>query len=335
MHGRTMLAGWIAAMVLVLGAKASASEPAPISLHVRAARAGEAPTTADARYVFVVELRSEGPMPASLVADRRWLSFEVQRARPRQRLRCAHPRASVAVGEDARRIDSFDPASGALWREWIDLRMYCAGRALDAAEAGAPIVARYAPPSRRGAELARYATRTPPPREVRSGTPIVLPARSGEATATPETPVSVTMADVTSADGRSMRWSVRVDGHGERRYVYLRPEFFRFEVRGPLGNAACAMPRSNAAPIRDLFRRFGRGARRAFVLEARSFCPDAFRVEGVYEVLPTVDLAIDGRTFELDAWSGSFHGAPAVIRVTRGERDAYLEQVLVRAGGTP
>lgn len=288
-------------------------------------------------FRYIVEARPRGAEPVEVVADRRLLRFEVRPTEGRRRFRCRHPSAPRRVSEG--RVRTLQAGGeGASWREWIDLRMYCTGRALDALEAGATVEPSYGWPR---ATRTRWVARRPdaPRREWVAHVdpaPITFTAvPEGEGTRRVDgeepTPIDVALSSTSARTGGGLvlRTSVRSREGTER--VYVRPDAWSFHVRGPLGDVTCAIEMGGGSPPPDLFRRITRRRAARERLDADFFCPEhTFEVAGVYEIAPEVQLPHSGEEWELDAVTGRFRGPPAVIRITRGDR-AYVEQVPERA----
>ena len=138
-HGTLALILLVVPAALVHAALADAAladEAAPVSLELSPWAAFDG---VERPYRFVVELRPHGADPVEVVADRRLLSFEVRPNDSRRRYRCRHPDAQRRAPES--RVVTLTPggADDGSWREWIDLRMYCTGRALRALNGGAEL----------------------------------------------------------------------------------------------------------------------------------------------------------------------------------------------------
>lgn len=290
----------------------------------------------DRPYRYIVEMRPAGADAVEVVADRRLLSFTVQPTEGRRRYTCRHPQAQRRASTG--RVRTLTPGSGedAAWREWIDLRMYCTGRALDALDDGARVEARYGWPRRTstrwiarrpgsawrdwmgGAELPEIAFAAQPEGTTR---------RAGE----DGSPIDLSLARTSSRTGGGLvlRVSVRAREGTER--VYVRPDAFGFRVRGPLGDVTCHTDPGGGSPPPDLYRRITRRAGAGAALDADYFCPEGtFELAGVYEITPEVVLEHSGEEWNLHAVTGRFTGPLVPIRITHGER-GYVEQIPERA----
>ncbi|MEM9072378.1 MAG: hypothetical protein AAGE52_27985 [Myxococcota bacterium] len=253
------------------------------------------------RRVVVVSNRDQ-----DVVRDRRLLRFTFRAEGSRRRHTCVHPSAPRRVSEP--RVARM--AAGDRYEEWVDLRMYCWGRALKALSRGGEITATYGF-RRRGRRqwIARVdGERRPLHRVELGGTPwggVPVPATANDVT------VALSPATVR---GSWPTFRPRVRGQGR---VYLRDDLWSFLVRGPLGVVSCEPQRHPVTPIVDFFVRLSRRGRSAS-LDASLYCPDdTFRVEGVYEVTPSLELIYDAEAFSFDAITGEFEGAPQAIRVLR------------------
>lgn len=323
-----MNAHFAAASVLALSVAApAAAQPASAPASVEVRRDGEG------RYRYLFELRATSG-PVEVLADRRLLRFEIRAPGSRRAVRCRHPAAPRRADED--RVRTVGGSELPVWREWIDLRMYCWGRALRALDAGGTVAVsfgfdgRRATPSKwvarpavagdtRAAAAARTAT-------VRiDGAPLAIEPAPPAAAVEPEPAILVSMA---SADAAGQRTSFRVTlrtSHRSAR-IYLRWDLLRFVVRGPLGEVTCAPERVEVVPIVDFYRTL-RGRRGiASSVDSALACPEGtFDLEGIYEVTPAVDLIYDGARYDLEALTGTFTGPPVPVRIRRSLR-GYFEQ---------
>lgn len=261
---------------------------------------------------------------ADVVADRRLLRLEVRAPGARRALQCEHPDRPRRAPRD--RVVHLE--AGQAHEEWIDLREYCWGRALDALRAGdAEITAHYGPRRpRRGDFVARTAGE---PAVLHAAlAPIALSFPAAPAPGEPEggPPVRVLLSDRDARSGRAITLSVRVRARGEGFRAYARPDRFRFLVHGPEGDFVCAVRPGGGAIPPDLFRRVTARSGPAFALDASYYCPDdAFRAAGVYEVVPELELHESGARWGWDTPTGTFRGAPALVRVRRDAR-GYVER---------
>ncbi|MBX3272810.1 MAG: hypothetical protein KF729_21285 [Sandaracinaceae bacterium] len=314
-------ASGIALVLVALAAapRARADELAEVSLAAWDARDG---TARPHRYVLSVRAATS----VEVVADRRLLTLEVRPEGARVAARCAHPRAPTAV--DASRTRALAP--GEAWQEWIDLREYCAGRALAALEGGAEVRATY---GWRRATARRWVARSAPRQAVGSlaAPPVAFAALDARTTTMRQgdewvpAPLEVALAPSTITRGAALVLSVTVRAHDRGGRAYVRPESFSFRVRGPAGDFTCRLAPWGGAPVADLYQRIGR---RGWTerLDARVLCPPrAFDRAGLYEVTPKLRLDHRGAEWGLAAITGRFVGPAVPLRVVGG---AHVEQAL-------
>lgn len=252
-----------------------------------------------------------------VAVDRRLLELTVfeprERGRPRRHV-CRHPDAPRRPVPA--RTETLD--AGATHEEWIDLRMYCWGAALGALSRGsATVEVAYGFRARRAFVVREPDERRPPHRVSGDGFEWTAPSAPAEAPA-----IQVRLRPVSTRRTPTFAVSVRGTGEAARKRVYLRDDLFSFTVRGPLGTARCETERTAIVPIVDFYRSLARAS--STTLSVAGLCPEGtFDVPGVYEVVPEVELVYDGSRYEVDAVTGTFTGAPAVIRITGG---AYVVQ---------
>ncbi len=296
----------------------------------------------DRPYRYIVEVRPAGSAPVDVVADRRLLTFSVHDGR--RRLRCRHPAAPSRV-QDARvrTLRPGAPEEGA-WREWVDLRMYCTGRARRALEQGAEVDVEYGWPRRTRTRWVARTNAQAPWREWVGNIeapPITFPAqpsaRTAESGREGPPPIEIELAPATARTGESLvlRTSIRAREGAHR--LYERPDAWSFRVRGPIGTVSCRAEMGGGSPPPDLFQRVTPRRRVRESLDADFFCPEGtFQVAGVYEVTPKVRLPHSGEEeWGLSAVTGRFTGPSVPIRITVGDRSAYVEQIPERAAEAP
>ncbi|MBK8169316.1 MAG: hypothetical protein IPK60_03105 [Sandaracinaceae bacterium] len=280
------------------------------------------PPVGDARYFYVLEVSADSDPNADVVLDRRLLHFEFRDEARRRNVRCDHPaapRAQVAMRHSAHLTDN---GANVSYREWIDLRSYCFGRSLDALNRGAHVRVSYG--FTRGGRTVWVA---------KSGENKVRSVDAGELDfAAVTAPASadaaiVRLAPIDRASASGMSFNVSVASRTGRRRVYVRPDLFQFRIRGPLGVVSCGVPRQPIVPIADFFSRVTERSAAHRILDAQQFCPDAFLVEGVYEVTPIAELPYTprGAASPTDVITGRFEGAPALVRIRSGAR-GYVDQ---------
>ena len=217
------------------------------------------------------------------------------------------------------RVAELQPSE--IHEEWIDLRMYCWGRALRALESGnATIEVQYGFPSRsRTRWVARKTDERRPPFRVEGEA--VAWTKPSDATAESETSVRLSVAPTTTRSGAPVI-RARIRGRGR---IYHRDDLWSFVVRGPLGTVECRPHRQIIVPIVDFYRRLNRRGIGAS-LGTSQMCPEnTFEVEGVYEITPVIELIYDGDAHRMqDVVTGTHRGTPTPFRVLR--RGAYVNQ---------
>ncbi|AKF06428.1 hypothetical protein [Sandaracinus amylolyticus] len=273
----------------------------------------------DTPFRRVLTIRASAPI--ELNADRRLLRIEVRPEGARRALTCEHPERPARL--DADRVVRLE--AGQTWQEWIDLREYCWGRALDALSAGGDVAVTFGPRrARRGDVTLRVLGEPPVDHRELGPTTVHLDAMPRALEPDPSARVRVVMSD---RDARSITtFSVRVRAREGRARAYVRPDRFSFRVHGPDADVECAMPHGGGAVPADLFQRLSARGGPSFTLDARAFCPEGtFDDAGIYEVVPVLELEHDGAQWNLDAPTGTFVGAPAFVRVRRDAR-GYVER---------
>lgn len=303
-----------------------APEPPPPIAEVSLGAMPDAPSP----YHRILTVRAIAPI--ELAADRRLLRLEIlpdtapgarRAARP---VRCEHPDRISRVSSD--RIRTLQP--GESWSEWVDLREYCWGRSLDALRAGGTLTIVFGPRARgRGRFAARAGTdeRRELGPVAQHGDPIPAPTEPD-----PESPVRVVLSPTDARSGAAFTLRVAVLGRSGTRRAYVRPDRVRFTGIGPEGPFQCGITPGGGAAPPDLFQRLTARSGARFSLEGATYCRGAIRSAGVYEITPTVTLDQDGAAYELDAITGTFTGAPSLLRVRRGARPGYVEHAV---GATP
>lgn len=329
-----LLVAGLAGLLGASGASADDDAPLEVSLTPLVAPAHHEGPVRHEAWRRVLTLRSTRGQ--EVVRDRRLLEIEVRPEGSRRRLRCRHPDAPRRVDEG--RVARME--AGDRYQEWVDLRMYCSGRARDAlAAGGATLKVRYGfrrrsrrqwiarqederrPAFRADAELT-WTAPVPEAPATNDGASRDDASQDDASQEAPETTpdVRVSLSDQTTR--ATPRLVTRVRGSGR---AYLRDDQWSFRISGPLGDAVCEVPRARIVPIVDFFSRLNSRGRRE-TLDAGRYCPeDSFAVAGVYEVTPLLTLVHDGEEFELEAHTGTFTGEPAVFRI---RRRAYVEQSL-------
>jgi hypothetical protein len=276
---------------------------------------------ADRRLLRLEIVPTPAPIDPSAPARRR-------ARRPPRPIRCDHP-------DHPRRPDPLRVVhleAGATWREWIDLREYCWGRALDALSAGGELVVRFGP---RTGGRGRFAVRAAQVEhreldELRAQLDPIPPPVAPDPEAAAR--IVVSRVDTRAQRGVVLRTSVR--SREGRRRAYVRPDRIQFHVVGPDGAWDCAISRGGGAAIPDLFQRLTPRGGPSYALEGRWYCPEAFRAQGIYEVTPSIELEHDGAAWDLDAITGTFVGATTFVRIRHGDR-GYVERPVDLPSGGP
>jgi hypothetical protein len=247
--------------------------------------------------------------PADMVADRRLLYFEIRVADSRRALRCEHPERSRAVRTPVHL------EVGERWAEWIDLREYCWGRALETLRSGAELTAFY-----------RVANRQVlGPRQER------FDAVAGPIEADSSAPIRIVLRDSDARRVRNLSLRVRVLARAGRVRAYVRSDHIRFRVRGPEGDFDCGMAHGQGAAPPELFTWLSSRSGPSFSLDPSFYCPNSFRAAGVYEIVPMIDIEQSGERWGFDTPTGSFEGAPALVRIREGDLGYSARRVLERA----
>lgn len=331
----------LVALALLVAAPAAADDPPPIEVTLSPWASHDG---VDRPYRYILRVRPSGSDPVEVVADRRLLSFTLTPAGGARgrRHRCAHPAAPRTVPSGRERTLTPGAGEDAAHVEWIDLRMYCWGRALDALEAGADVAPRYGfrRRSRRvwvarapGSELREWTAHvdlepftTPPAPRPDETTAAPADDTAADDDVATSAPARLALADRSVRRGGSLSFPVSVRAAEGSARVYTRPDAFSFVVEGPLGTVRCEVEPGGGSPAPDLYRRITTRARARETLDADAFCPeDTFALAGVYEVTPEVRLEHSGEEYGLDAVTGTFVGPPAFVRVTAGERGYVLQ----------
>ncbi|MFK8001854.1 MAG: hypothetical protein AB8H86_19825 [Polyangiales bacterium] len=282
-------------LALVVSAPAAADD-ARVSVQLR-------PEADHAPWIYRLSVTSHEDQEVAY--DRRLLRLEVHVEGVRRPLKCAHPDAPNRSPQSA------TMSRGETHHEWIDLRMYCWGRGLQALQNGnARITTRFGFKRRgRNRFVARREGERRPLNDIAG--PEVTWTHSNPA-GTPG-PIRLGLADQSTRRSVRFRPTLRA-GEGRPR-VYLRDDQYRFEVEGPNGLVTCERARLPIVPIRDRFRRLSSRRIRAN-LDADYYCPeDTFDEPGVYTVTPVLNLPHSGESLGVEALTGVYEGSPGIIRV--------------------
>lgn len=284
-----------AGLALAVSAPAAADD-ARISVQLR-------PVAEHAPWVYRMSVTSHDDQEVAY--DRRLLRFEVHAEGVRRPHKCTHPDAPN------RSPESTTMSRGETHHEWIDIRMYCWGRGLQALQSGnARITSRFGFKRRgRGRFVARRDGERRPLHDI-AGPELTWTHASAEST---PGPIRLGLANQSTRGSVRFRPSLRA-GEGRHR-VYLRDDQYSFEVDGPNGHVSCERPRLPIVPIRDRFRRL-RSRRIRANLDADYYCPEGtFDDPGIYSVTPVLNLPHSGETLGIEALTGVYEGSPGIIRV--------------------
>lgn len=269
------------------------------------------------RYLYFVELRATTWESADVLADRRLLRFDVVPAGGGRSLSCASPSAP-SFRRAVTRLRTLGGAGSQPWREWLDIREYCWGRALTALDQGARLEPRLGfRRARRGEWVARRAGQGEPAvASVLTAAPLDVAAAPAPAAVT--APIAVSMRRVDVATDARLSFTLSLAATGSAARIYPRPDLYRFVVDGPAGRTECGLDTTPIVPIRDFYRTITRARRASTTIDVRIACPDVFREGGVYDVTPIADLPYDGARFELEVVTGTFVGATTPVRIRVG-----------------
>lgn len=269
-------------------------------------------------YRFGVHWESQDTQ--EFVVDRRLLRFDVHVEGRRRPHRCAHPQAPRQV--DERRVRETQPGWAA--DEFVDLRMYCTGAALQALDGPARIEASYGF-RRRGRRryIARREGERRPLAKLSAGT--YTWSGINPASAEPEG-IAPVLRPMTSRGSRPV-FRVRVRAPRAVR-AYLTDDLYSFRVRQPSGTEVrCAARRQRVTPIVDFFRRVGSRRGPSATLDSALYCPDkTFAEAGVYEVTPVLELLYSGEAFGFETPLGTFEGRTVPVRVLGVYREQPIEE---------
>lgn len=311
-----------------------------------------APGVGGAPWRLRIENKSEGPV--RIPADPRLLVLELAPASaaspengkakkgvPPAAPRCVLPDDARPFTDDVREL-VLPPARS--WSATFDPLFHCFGAreraALVAGTVAPPRFGWPAAPSRdakaqRNAKGAPKAPFAATPVGVSTGRVAALKAIDGESftlgeavtapvTSSPEDPASAGLVlrgpdAVDVARGREIATTISLANGSERPISLLyRSDQIQFGVTGPAGLVVCGLPRTVAAPIRELFATVAVGARvDTNVLVTTACPPGTFDDAGVYRVVPRLDTTgTSGRTIGLRTWDGLVVAkTPVLVRV--------------------
>jgi hypothetical protein len=106
--------------------------------------------------------------------------------------------------------------------------------------------------------------------------------------------------------------------------LWVHPDLFRFDVRGPGGAIRCGLARALRTPLRQSFVLLRPRRRMAMALDLADYCPPGtFDRPGVYDVAPAFEATEAGTPMGLGAFTGLVGGTPVAVRVAVGDRSVY------------
>ena len=296
----------------------------------------------DARWLRVLSLEVTSWSDAEVLADRRLLRLEIMpktEANSRHHVRplvCADPDAPRASAHPSRVQSAAELGPEHRYEEWIDLREYCWGHALDLLNAGAHVKATFGfAHATRGAWVARSPGDAVSVSELDAGEFDVAPEAATHSVAV----VSVAAIDRDIDDGSRGTITASVRTSGETRLVYVRPDLFSFQIRSAVGATTCGMPRDEAHPLPDFVQTVDLHRTAHVSLDMQVICKKAFPMPGIYEITPSLHLPyhlpVSGKVAFL---TGDYAGRAVPLRI-RGRGRAYVEQhvedLATRAHGGP
>lgn len=274
----------------------------------------------------VLRVSNSGDAPLRVAMHRGLLSLEVRVPGRRAPLRCAAPAGTRPGSVDPERVSTLAP--GASTAEVVDLRWYCWSTRVAKALAtpGATISARYG--FRRAS--ARTWIASSPDGATRVGSIEAEPVAAPTLPA-PDAPAAapLTLRAVPdrqdSGSGRSIAAVLRLENASpDDVRVFVRPELFHFDVRGPGQAVRCGLGQRLRAPLRESFTRLAPRRRTTLALDLAAVCPSGtFATPGVYDVAPVFEATEDGGRVGLRAVTGTVLGAPLTVRVGAGDLAAY------------
>lgn len=302
-----------------------AASPAPaLPVNLRLERAPGSETA------VVFRVTNAGEAPLRVAMHRGLLSLDVLVPGRRAKVRCAPPPGTRPGSVDPERVVALAP--GASSAEVVDVRWFCwnarARKAL--ATPGATIAARYG--FRRGNARTWIASSSDGATRVGSleAEPLSLPAAPAPAAPAVATTLSLRVVPerLDSGSGRSVAASVRLENASpDDVRVFVRPEAFQFDVRGPTEAVRCGLGQRLRAPLRESFSRLGPRRRTSLVLDLAAVCPrGTFATPGIYDVTPTFEATEDGERVGLRAVTGTIVGTPFAVRVGAGDLPTYEPQ---------
>ncbi len=287
----------------------------------------EAPT---ARGPWTMRIVNDASAPVRVVADARFLAFELIRRGDTRIERCELP-SDMRPAEASDRSIVLPP--GRAYVETFEPRLYCfSGRALKALEPTSIVIAHLGWLGRSGGEWEVSPIDGIEPQIASQkhldAPPVFLydeklsfgqgaPAKDTSASLALESPESV---EAESPDEVGVPVTLRNTG-SRGVLVRFRPDTVGFEVFSPSGQELCAWPRLPAAPTPELFTRLRPGSTTQMTFALAAFCnDDSLDRDGLLVVRPWLDTrGASGDSIGLDAFTGWVSAAtPTLVRLHRG-----------------
>jgi hypothetical protein len=272
---------------------------------------------------WTMHIENTGAVPLRIIADARFLTFDVTAPGAKKSVKCTLPREMRPHDEDERAL-VIPP--GRAYTEKLDPRLFCFG-AHDGASlvAGANVVAHLGWPVGRGRVTPPYVVNPIEGLEpaVAAAKEIVSSASSiGAPTSTAKQPDGSRTLTVTSpayvdiGRGADIAESVTVKNESKSSVTFLlRPETLAFDVAGPSGigvtdpspTVRCESDSEPNTSIRDVFTTLAPKGRTALTVMLAVLCPEnAFDHSGLYVVRARLDTRASSgkdiplRTFDAD-----------------------------------
>jgi|HubBroStandDraft_1064217.scaffolds.fasta_scaffold03392_5 hypothetical protein len=287
----------------------------------------EAPTP---RGPWTMRIANDASVPVRVVADARFLAFELIRRGDTRVERCELP-SDMRPAEASDRSLVLPP--GRAYVETFEPRLYCfSGKALNALEPTSIVVAHLgwlgkgagewevSPIDGVDPQIASQKHLDAPPvflYDEKFSFGQGAPAQDRNASLALQGPESV---EAESPDEVGVPVTLRNTG-SRAVLVRFRPDTVGFEVFSPSGRELCAWPRRPAAPTPELFTRIRPGGTTQMTFAMAAFCnDDSLDRDGLLVVRPWLDTrGASGKSIGLDAFTGWVSAAtPTFVRLHRG-----------------
>jgi hypothetical protein len=288
--------------------------------------------TPTARGPWTMRIVNEGSVPVRVIADARFLSFEMIRRGDTRSERCELPTDMRPAEADDR---SLVLPPGRAYVETFEPRLYCfSGKALNALVPTSIVVAHLGWVGKGSGDweispIDGIEPQMAPQRHL-DAPPIFLyddklspgpgaPTQGERVPLTLEAPESV---EAYSPDEVALPVTLRNVG-SRALHVRFRPDTMGFEVFSPSGREVCAWPRLPAAPTPELFSRLPPKGTTQMTFAMAAFCDeDSLDHDGLLVVRPWLDTrTTSGHSIGLDAFTGWISAAtPTFVRLHRGRQ---------------